>query len=146
MRRAKPEDNAKRGGVVQDHDDGADEAATILVVDDDPTIVAVLRAALEDDGYTVVSAVNGAAVPLARRAQPAVILLDIMMPGMDGVEVSKHLRADPTTADIPIVAMSATSNLATLADKMPIDDRLPKPFDLDDVSAVVARWAQVKEL
>jgi CheY-like chemotaxis protein len=117
-------------------------AATVLVVDDDPIILDVLRAALEDDGYAVLTAVNGGALPLARQARPDVVLLDIMMPGMDGVEVSKRLRADPTTAAIPIVAMSATSNLMALADQMPIDDRLPKPFDLDHVSAVVARWTQ----
>ncbi len=116
--------------------------ATILVVDDDPTIVDVLRAALEDEGYAVLMAVNGGALPLARQAQPQVILLDIMMPGMDGVEVSKRLRADPATAAIPIVAMSATSNLTALASQMPVDDRLPKPFDLDGVFAVVERWTQ----
>ena len=115
---------------------------TVLVVDDDPTIVDVLRAALEDEGYAVLMAVNGAALPLAREAQPQVILLDIMMPGMDGVEVSKRLRADPATAGIPIVAMSATSNLTALASQMPVDDRLPKPFDLDGVFAVVERWTQ----
>lgn len=116
--------------------------ATVLIVDDDPVIVDVLRAALEDEGYTVFAAVNGAALPLARQVQPGVILLDIMMPGMDGVEVSKRLRADPVTARIPIVAMSATSNLTALAGQMPIDDRLPKPFDLDGVSALVERWTQ----
>ena len=116
--------------------------ATVLIVDDDPVILDVLRATLEDDGYTVLTAVNGGALPLARRAQPQVILLDIMMPGMDGVEVSKRLRADPDTARIPIVAMSATSNLTMLANQMPVDDRLPKPFDLDGVSAIVERWAR----
>jgi CheY-like chemotaxis protein len=115
---------------------------TVLVVDDDPIIVDVLRAALEDEGYAVLMAVNGGALPLAREAQPQVILLDIMMPGMDGVEVSKRLRADPATADIPIVAMSATSNLTALASQMPVDDRLAKPFDLDGVVAVVERWTQ----
>jgi CheY-like chemotaxis protein len=88
--------------------------------------------------------VNGAAIPLARQAQPRVILLDIMMPGMDGVEVSKRLRADPATADIPIVVMSATSNLTAMAGRMAVDDRLPKPFDLDDVTAVVARWTRIR--
>jgi CheY-like chemotaxis protein len=88
------------------------------------------------------ASVGAGALSVAHDQQPDLILLDIMMPGMDGVEVSKRLRADPTTAAIPIVAMSATSNLMALADQMPIDDRLPKPFDLDHVSAVVARWTQ----
>lgn len=135
----------QRGHMVIDRADGADQAATtVMIVDDDPTIVEVLRAALEDDGYQVLTAVNGAAIPLARQAQPRVILLDIMMPGMDGVEVSKRLRADPATADIPIVVMSATSNLTAMAGRMAVDDRLPKPFDLDDVTAVVARWTRIR--
>lgn len=118
------------------------EKATVLIVDDDPVILDVLRATLEDEGYVVLTAVNGGALPLARRAQPQVILLDIMMPGMDGMEISKRLRADPATARIPIVVMSATSNLTALAGQMPVDDRLPKPFDLDGVSAIVERWTR----
>lgn len=114
---------------------------TVLIVDDDPTIIAVLRATLEDEGYNVLSAVNGGALPAALQGQPQVILLDIMMPGMDGVEVSRRLRADPATADIPIVAMSATKNLVAVAGRMAIDDHLPKPFDLDRVCDIVERWA-----
>lgn len=114
--------------------------ATVMVVDDDPAIVAVLREALEDEGYEVLSAVNGGAIPLARQRQPRVILLDIMMPGMDGVEVSKRLRADPTTAAIPIVAMSANNTLIATASQMSMDDRLPKPFDIDGVCELVGRW------
>ncbi len=116
--------------------------ATVLIVDDDPTIVAVLQAALEDEGYNVLTAVNGGALPVAREQRPHVILLDIMMPGMDGVEVSRRLRADPATAKIPIVAMSATNNLAAVAGRMASDDRLPKPFDLDSVCSMVERWSK----
>ena len=116
--------------------------ALVLVVDDDASIIAVIRDALEDEGYQVVSAVNGQALPIARDAQPRAILLDIMMPGMDGVEVSKRLRADPLTAHIPIVVMSAHSNLAARADQMPVDDRLPKPFDIDELYAIVERWTR----
>ncbi len=116
---------------------------TVLVVDDDPVIVDTLREALEDEGYQVLSAVNGGALPLAQREQPHLILLDIMMPGMDGVEVSRRLRADPSTANIPIVVMSASSTLKTVAAQMPVEDRLPKPFDLDAVYSIVERWALV---
>ncbi|HWE64413.1 MAG TPA: response regulator [Chloroflexota bacterium] len=119
-----------------------DGKGTVLVVDDDEMIIAVLRDALEDEGYEVLSAVNGGALPIARQRQPQVILLDIMMPGMDGVEVSKRLRADPVTERIPIVAMSASTMLAQVADQMPIDDRLSKPFEIDRLYDVVARWTQ----
>jgi two-component system alkaline phosphatase synthesis response regulator PhoP len=80
----------------------------ILVVDDDPDIVEMLHCLLHDAGYEVATADDGAALPLAHERQPRVILLDILMPGMDGVEVSRRLRADPATAPIPIIAMSAT--------------------------------------
>lgn len=115
--------------------------ATVLVVDDDDAITALIQAALEDEGYRVLAAVNGAALQLARDEHPNLILLDIMMPDMDGVEVSRRLRADPATADIPIVAMSAHSRLRATAGIMAADDRLPKPFDLADLYGAVERWA-----
>ncbi len=114
---------------------------TVLVVDDDPSIVDLVTVALEDEGYRVVSAAGAAALPLARAAQPVVILLDLMMPGMDGGEVSAHLRADPTTAAIPIVVMSAQDRPGAMSVRLLIDDRLPKPFDLAHLYATVARWA-----
>jgi CheY-like chemotaxis protein len=73
-------------------------------------------------------------------ARPDLILLDIMMPGMDGVEVSRRLRADPVTAGIPIVVMSAQHRLRATAAQMPIDDRLPKPFALDLLFSTIERW------
>jgi CheY-like chemotaxis protein len=116
--------------------------STVLVVDDDPAIVSFLREALEDEGYEVATAVAGEALPLAHDLHPSVILLDAAMPGMDGLEVSRRLRADPVTAPIPIVAMSAQHNLDAAADRMPVNDRLPKPFELDQLYDTVARWAR----
>jgi CheY-like chemotaxis protein len=112
----------------------------VLVVDDDAGISAVIQVALEDEGYQVYTAVNGEAVHVAHAVQPDLILLDLMMPGMDGVEVSRRLRADPSTAPIPIVAMSAHGRLQATAGVMAANDRLPKPFTLDDLYATVARW------
>ena len=76
---------------------------TVLVVDDDASIVHFLEMALEDAGYTVLAAVGGEALRVAHDRHPDVILLDLMMPGMDGIEVSHRLRADPATADIPLI-------------------------------------------
>ena len=115
--------------------------STVLVIDDDPAIVCFLREALEDEGYEVVTAVDGAALPLAHDLHPSVILLDVMMPCMDGLEVSLRLRADPVTALIPIIAMSAQHNLEPAVARMPVNDRLPKPFDLHQLYDMVARWA-----
>ena len=114
--------------------------ATVLVVDDDADIVDFIQLALEDEGYHVLTAVNGAALALAQSQHPDLILLDIMMPGMDGVEVSRRLRADAATAGIPIIAMSAHSRLQATAAVMQADARLPKPFDLEHLYDVVAHW------
>jgi CheY-like chemotaxis protein len=79
----------------------------VLVVDDDPSIIDFLETALEDEGYLVLASVGADSLLVAHDVHPDVILLDINMPGMDGVEVSQRLREDPVTADIPIIVMSA---------------------------------------
>lgn len=114
--------------------------ATILVVDDDPLITDLLESALTSQGYHVRSAVDDAALQIARDLQPAVILLDITMPGMDGVEVCQRLRADPRTAAIPIIVMSAEDRIRATSTQMAVDDRLPKPFALRQLFALVAQW------
>ena len=118
-----------------------EQMKTVLVVDDDPCIVDFVRMALEDEGYTVVTAVSGHTMGVARDLRPAVILLDIAMPDMDGVEVSKCLRRDPRTAGIPIIVMSAQDRLRAVTALMPVNDRLPKPFELDHLYKKVAYWA-----
>jgi len=113
---------------------------TVLVVDDDPGIIDFLETALEDEGYLVLAAVGAESLGVAHETQPDVILLDINMPGMDGVEVSQRLRDNPVTAAIPIVVMSAQDRLQATGPLMPVNDRLPKPFDLARLYEVVARW------
>lgn len=113
---------------------------TVLVVNDDPSIVDFLTEALEDEEYRVVTSVNGESLRVAHDEQPDVILLDIMMPGMDGIEVSRRLRQNPATAEIPIVVMSARDRLRDTTRAMDIDGRLPKPFDLDFLYATVEHW------
>ena len=116
---------------------------TVLVVEDDPSILVVVRLALQQQGYAVVTAVGAAAVPLAAERQPDVILLDVHMPGMDGPEVSRRLRADPATVHIPIILMSTRRELCTLLARLPVDDQLPKPFALDELHAIVDRWLRI---
>ncbi len=113
---------------------------TVLVVEDDAEIIAFVEMALEDAGYRVATAVGAAALPLAHSLHPDVILLDLQMPEMGGDEVSRRLRADPATAAIPIVVMSA--HAAVAAATLPVDDQLPKPFRLEQLYRTVARWAR----
>lgn len=114
---------------------------TVLVVDDDPILVALLAEALAARGYRVLAAVGAQALRLAQEACPALILLDLQMPQLDGAEVFRRLRAEPATAAIPVVLMSADDRLGGVAGALAVEDRLPKPFDLDDLFAAVARWA-----
>jgi CheY-like chemotaxis protein len=109
----------------------------VLIVEDDADITAVLTLILEGAGYAVRATVNGAAIQVALDEQPAVILLDIQMPGMDGTEVARRLKADPRTRAIPIVLMSAADRLRARAGEAPVDRLLPKPFDLDEVLNLV---------
>ena len=112
----------------------------LLIVDDDPGIVAVLFEMLTDEGYVVETAVDGAAVRLAPTSQPDLILLDVMMPIMNGVEVSKRLKSDPVTQHIPIIAMSAGTTLRDRYKDMRADDFLAKPFEISDLLTKIKKF------
>ena len=112
----------------------------VLVVDDNDAILEFVRLALEDQGYEVLTAIAGDALPLAHAMQPDVILLDLTMPGMSGEEVCACLRIDPATARIPVVAMCADRYRAQRVERPAFNDRLDKPFDLDALYATVQRW------
>ena len=108
----------------------------ILIVDDDPTIRSVLEALLEDEGYLPVTAANGKeAVAIVRDDPPALVLMDLMMPVMSGVDAVKVLKTDPETAGIPIIAMSAGFILRESIDELLADSIISKPFDLDALIA-----------
>lgn len=130
-----PADVARRWGF------GDMSAATVLVVDDDPGIQEMVSAVLELEGYTVFTAVGAATIALATRKHPALILLDVSMPGMDGIEVSRRLLASPQTAGIPIVAMTALGDDAQRRG-MRAQDWLRKPFDIQDLVRTVKRWCE----
>ncbi len=80
---------------------------TILVVDDEPTIRVLVRAALEGSGYGVLEAVDGAtALEMARSQRPDLLLLDVALPRMSGLEVCRRLKRDPATAGTPILLIT----------------------------------------
>ena len=83
------------------------DSDVVLIVDDVPDNLAVLHDALDESGYTVLVALHGeAALQRAAQALPDIVLLDAMMPGMDGFEVARRLKASPATAHIPIIFMT----------------------------------------
>jgi two-component system response regulator MprA len=120
----------------------------ILVADDDPEILKLLKRGLAYEGYFVDTAVDGnEALAKARDTEPALIILDVMMPGIDGIEVSKRLRQ---VNDIPVLMLTAKG---TLRDRVTgldsgADDYLIKPFEFDELLArirALLRRRQPKE-
>lgn len=112
----------------------------VLVVDDDASIRELLSTALEDDGYEVVPATNGAdALSVCERWRPDVIVLDLMMPVMDGWQFAAELRA--REEDIPIVLLSAARDLRTHAKALSAAEIIEKPFDLSELLPKIARVA-----
>ncbi|MBD2074642.1 response regulator, partial [Phormidium sp. FACHB-592] len=89
-------------------------AALILVVDDTPANLEVICETLGDVGYEVATAINGdRALKRIQAHPPDLVLLDVQMPGIDGFETCQRLKADPTTASIPIIFMTALSDAAS---------------------------------
>ena len=111
---------------------------TVLVVDDESSIVEVLTTLLEDEGYHVVTARNGAeGLASLAASQPEVVLCDVMMPVLDGRQMCERMQANPLYRSIPIVLMSAV-NAATKLAGCNYAGLLAKPFDLEEVINVVA--------
>jgi DNA-binding response OmpR family regulator len=116
----------------------------VLVVDDDPVIQRLLQVNFEMEGWKVVIADDGVAgLEAARKERPDCILLDVMMPKKDGLTVAAELKADPDTASIPVVLLSAKAQAGDLGAGMATgaDEYITKPFDplelLDRVIALI---------
>src|SRR6476659_8062527 len=108
-----------------------DAEPVVLVVDDQPANIRLLDAVLSPRGYRVLTATSGEqALEILREEQPHVVLLDIMMPGMDGYEVCRRIREHPGTAYLPVVMITASDRQEkTRAIEAGADDFITKPFD-----------------
>ena len=112
----------------------------ILVVDDDPAILDLIAQLLIEEGYPVLAAGNGqTALDLAREQLPKLILLDLMMPEMNGWQVVGELKAALQTRLIPVILLSARRDLATVAGDLEVAAFVEKPFDIDELLACVRR-------
>jgi two-component system, OmpR family, response regulator len=111
---------------------------TILVVEDDSALREFLCTALADE-FEVAGAVSGEeAVDLARRLRPDVVLLDVMLPGLSGLDVVRMIRSDPNLRDTPVLVMTAFSEIdAGDAEAAGANRFLAKPFDLQQLTAAV---------
>ncbi|MGN6529997.1 MAG: response regulator [Burkholderiaceae bacterium] len=115
-------------------------AGLVLIVDDVPDNLAVLHDALDESGYTVLVATDGpSAIARAAQARPDIVLLDALMPGMDGFEVARRMKADQATAPIPIVFMTALTDTEHVLAAFAAGgvDYVPKPVRPREVVARV---------
>jgi DNA-binding response OmpR family regulator len=125
--------------------DGDMAPSTVLVVDDDPVIVKLLQVNFEMEGYDVITAGDGQeGLDRARADRPDAIVLDVMMPKLNGLQVAEMLKADEATRSIPIILLSAKAQSTDIAAGKEIaDEYMTKPFDplelLDRVADLLKR-------
>jgi CheY-like chemotaxis protein len=115
---------------------------TVLVVDDDVNFREILKQILSLEGYRVTSAATGAEAleVLQGVSSPCVILLDLMMPVMDGSQFRREQARDPALAEIPVVVVSAASNVPQKAAALGAAGYIQKPVDLDNLLSTVQRY------
>ncbi|MFN6565559.1 MAG: response regulator [Nostoc sp. ChiSLP01] len=121
----------------------------VLIVDDNPTNLSVLSQALKSAGFTVRVAEDGeTAIEMVQHKQPALILLDVQMSGIDGFETCQKLKADPLTQNIPIIFMTALADTENKVKGFSLGavDYIPKPFEQAEVIARVRMHLQLKQL
>jgi two-component system alkaline phosphatase synthesis response regulator PhoP len=116
---------------------------TILVIDDEPDILTVVSLRLKKLGYQVLTAADGKqGLDTIRREKPDLVLLDLVMPFMNGTEVCRHVRNDPALKHIPIILFTA-SRCAAMTDErlkpLGADDCIIKPFEPEEFVAKVER-------
>jgi len=129
-------------------DDSNPSKALIIIIDDTPLNIEVLSRILKSHGYSVKSAMEGeSGIELIKSNQPSLVLLDIMMPGLDGFQVCEKLKAEAETHDIPVIFISA---LTDMKDKMNAFrsggvDYISKPFEMEEILARVNAHLTIRE-
>lgn len=116
----------------------SDTREKILIVDEEIDASTALKVALEAEGYNVIEALDGyEGIRKAKSETPDVILLDIMMPGMDGFEVCRRLKADPASSHIPVIMLTAKGEIDDKVEGLELgaDDYVTKPFNLKELKA-----------
>jgi DNA-binding response OmpR family regulator len=129
----------------------SEDARTVLVADDDEDILELVSFRLERAGYEVLTARDGAAaLATAQEREPDLAVLDVMMPGLNGYEVTQRLRADPATAQIPVILLTARVQETDVNRGFDAgaDDYLRKPFSPQElrarVQAILARRSSIR--
>ena len=118
----------------------------VLVVDDEEHVVAAIKASLQPEGYAVIPAYSGEeALQLVEQEAPDAIVLDVMMPGMDGWQVLETLRSRPETADLPVVMLTALAHDQAVEKGWDLGAHayLTKPFDPLKLSRILAEQMEL---
>ena len=112
----------------------------VLVVDDDPEILDGLASFLKDEGYAVETARNGAeALEKTQTTKPDVLLVDLMMPVMDGAELIQRLRRETATSKTPVVVFSADRQVYQKASSLDVSGAIRKPLDFEELQQLLGR-------
>lgn len=125
------------------------QKATILIVDDTPTNLALLFHALEEEGYRVLVNTSGqTSLRTARQIKLDIILLDVMMPGIDGFETCRQLKLDAATADIPIIFLTALTDTIDKVKglKLGAVDYVTKPIEIEELLARITTHLTIRNL
>lgn len=113
----------------------------VLVCEDDEGIIEIAQIVLSDKGYRVVSLLNPARIfAIVEETKPDLILVDLWMVGFNGDEITRRLKAGPTTRHIPVIIMSANKDAREIARQAGAEDFLAKPFDLDALEKIVETY------
>lgn len=124
---------SRANSTVRPTDTDRKNKSTVLVVDDEKDLLDLITYNLQRNGYTVLTATSGdAALALAEKNLPDLVLLDLMLPGMNGTDVARKLKADPRTAAIPIIMLTAKSEETDVIVGLTLgaDDYVCKPFSM----------------
>jgi CheY-like chemotaxis protein len=117
---------------------------TVLCIEDELEMIRLIELTLQRGPFQVIGAVSGQqGLDIARRVRPDVVLLDLMMPDMDGWEVAQRLREDETLRNVPIIAVSVVQPTNYPGRELPVDDYVMKPFRADDLLRRVSDMVRV---
>lgn len=122
---------------------------TVLLVDDNPTNLEVLYQTLESEGYRLLAARGGeAALKIVEETVPTLVLLDIMMPGIDGFQVCQRIKANPATEEVAVIFLSALGDTETKVKGFGLGavDYISKPFQSEEIVARVANHVKIRQL
>jgi two-component system cell cycle response regulator DivK len=123
-------------------DDDRRQHALILIIDDNELNLELLGSIFENERYTVLTSISGKeGIRMARQHQPDIVIMDLAMPDMDGIEATQAIKRDPITADIPVIACSAlvSTDMREQAFEAGCEGYIPKPVDPQYLVKQVAR-------